>query len=228
MPEFEEENINVSPSENYTPSKDASGKPRTRRRSGGFKAELAPLANTQVGEVSAAQALKEEKLSGQASSSPEPESERSEPSVSSEPQKRVPCEHRETNPQPSAETLQAIALVEARVAERLSERNKRRGAKPDRKPQTKRKTGKSRGKHPKGGLLAMIGGWFSILFGNKSKSASKKGGHRRGKGRGGRPRGKGGSRNGQNRGRGGNRRAQGRKQDGGGRGSRKSNRNAAS
>lgn len=227
MPEFEEENINVSPSENYTPSKDASGKPRNRRRSGGFKVELAPLANTQVGEVSAAEALKEEKLSGQTLSSPEPESERSEPSASSEAQKQAPREHRETNPQPSAETLQAIALVEARVAERLSGRNKRRGAKPDQKPQTKRKT-KSRGKHPRGSLLEMIGGWFSILFGNKSKSSSKKGGHRRGKGRGRRPRGKGGSRNRQNRGRGGNRRAQGQKHVGGGRGSRNSNQNAAS
>ena len=228
MPEFEEENINVSLSENYTPSKDASGKPRTRRRSGGFKAELAPLANTQVGEVSPAEALKEEKLSGHASSSPESKSQLSELSASSGPKKRAPREHRETNPQPSAETLQAIALVEARVAERLSGRKNRRGVKSDRKPQTKRKTGKSRSKHSKGGVLAIIEEWLSTLFGNKSKSASKKSGHRRGKGRGGHPRGRGGSRYRQNRGRGGNRRAQDKRKGDSGRGSRNGNHNAVS
>ena len=140
MPEFEEENINASPSENYKPSTNASTKPRTRRRSGGFKAELAPLTNKQIGEVNAAEALIGEKLSGQISSNNEKTYDHSEQAEIAEHEKQAPRVHRDTNPQPSAKTLQAIAVVESRVAERQIKRDKRRNANRDRKPQNKKRT----------------------------------------------------------------------------------------
>ena len=228
MPEFEEENINAPTSENYTPSTDASAKPRTRRRSGGFKAELAPIKNTQVGEVSAAEALKEEKLSGQILTTREQKSVQSEPTAGSKRQKQALNNHRKTNPQPSARTLQAITVVESRVAERQSKRDKKHGSKPDRKFQTKRRKSKSHKEHSREGLLVMIGGWISKLFGNNPKSAEKIGGRRRGQGRGGRRRSKGGNRNAQGRVRGNNKAAKGRKRGSSGRDSRKHTNNAVS
>ena len=201
MPEFEEENINASPSENYKPSTDASTKPRTRRRSGGFKAELAPLSNTKVGEVNAAEALLREKLSGQISSNTEKPPFRSEQTEVGGREKQAPRVHRDTNPQPSAKTLQAIAVVESRVAERQSKRDKKRNANHDRKPQNKKRNNKQRRNHSKLSILAIIGGWISTFFGNNPKSAKKKDGQRRGQGRGKRSRIKGGNRNGQGRGR---------------------------
>ena len=225
MPEFEEENINASPSENYKPSTDASMKPRTRRRSGGFKAELAPITNTQVGEVNAAEALIGEKLSGQISSNNEKMPVPSEQTEVAERDKQASRMHRDTNPQPSAKTLQAIAVVESRVAERQSKRDKKRYANTNRKPQNKRSNNKKRRNHSKGNLLAIIGGWISTFFGNNPESAEKKGGQERGQGRGGRFHSKGGNRYSQSRGRGGPKR---RKRHSNGRGSRKRDNDAAS
>ena len=225
MPEFEEENINASPSENYKPSTDASTKPRTRRRSGGFKAELTPLSNTKVGEVNAAEALLGEKLSGQISSNNEKTPVRSEKTEVSGREKQAPRLHRDTNPQPSAKTLQAIAVVESRVAERQSKRDKKRNANHDRKPQNKKRNNKQRRNHSKEGLLEIIGGWISTFFGNNPKSAKKKSGQRRSQGRGRHSRIKGGNRNGQGRGRNG---PKGRKRNSNGRVSHKRDNDAVS
>ena len=142
MPEFEEENVNASPSESYTPSTDASKKSRTRRRSGGFKTEVANVSNANIGEVSANQALKEEKLSGTPSATQShepgetgesqgdredrPRRERKPRQPRSEREPRAPREPRtDANPQPSPETLAAISIVEAKVAQRRAERDAR-------------------------------------------------------------------------------------------------------
>jgi hypothetical protein len=66
MPEFEETNSQPNQEHNYTPSTDASKKPRGRRRSGGFKTEVASASTAGMGEVNASDALKSEKLSGSA------------------------------------------------------------------------------------------------------------------------------------------------------------------
>ena len=96
MPEFEEENVNALPSQSYAPSTDASRKPRTRRRSGGFKTEVANVSNACIGVVSANQALKEEKLSGKPSAT----------------QSHGPREPRtDANPQPSPETLRSASTM---------------------------------------------------------------------------------------------------------------------
>ena len=183
MPEFEEENVNASPSESYAPSTDASKKPRTRRRSGGFKTEVANVSNACIGEVSADQALKEEKLSGKPSAI----------------QSHAPREPRtDANPQPSPETLAAIASVEAKIAKRRAERNSRRAQHSERRPI---KQGDGKPAH-KMSLLASILSIFGLD--PKAEPANRRGGNR-----GGRPRGKGGNRGGQNRRRGGQNRRRG-------------------
>ena len=249
MPEFEEENVNASPSESYTPSTDASKKPRTRRRSGGFKTEVANVSNASIGEVSANQALKEEKLSGTPSftqshepheageslggreDGPRRERKPRQPRDQREP--RAPREPRtDANPQPSPETLAAIASVEAKIAERRAERDARRAerdktrtaqAKPNEHKPRKQVGGKPA---PKKGLLASI---LSIIgLGSKTEPAKRRGRNRGGsnKGRGGRPQGKGGNRRGQNRGRGGQNRRRG--GQGGNRNNGRSNENSES
>ena len=249
MPEFEEENVNASQSQSYTPSTDASKKPRTRRRSGGFKTEVVSLSNAKMGEVNASEGLKKEKLSGKPTASEvrepraqredkprrerkpreprgerptrEPRGERParEPRGEREPrQKREPRAPRtDANPQPSPETLAAIASVEAKIAARRAERDARRAERdknrpakaerPARAERTERKpNARSEGsKKPapkKKGLLASILSIFGL--GPKEAPAPKKSGNRDGQNRGGRPQGKGGNRGGQNRGRGGN------------------------
>lgn len=260
MPEFEDEHPNAPQSQSYTPSTDASKKPRTRRRSGGFKTEVASTSTANIGEVSAADALKQEKLSGSgkpADAAPkrsekparkerserkpreprEPKAEREprEPKAARAPrEKREP--RRETNPQPSPETLAAIASVEAKIAERKTERDARRAERDKNKPkkaenqaQTKsapKKQNKPAAKKKQGGLIAAIAGFFGKLFGSEPEPTPKKGGGQN-RGRGGRPQGKGGNRGGQNRGRGGSGsngggRGQGRKR--GGKGPRNSDR----
>ena len=205
MPEFEEENLNASPSESYAPSTDASKKPRTRRRSGGFKTEVANVSNANIGEVSANEALKEEKLSGTPSDT-----------QSHEPRERKPREPRspreprtDANPQPSPETLAAIGSVEAKIAERRAERDARRAerdktrtAQTERRERKPRKQGGGKPAPKKKGLLASILSIFGL--GPKAEPAKKRGGNR-----GGRPRGKGENRGGQNRRRGGQNRRRG-------------------
>jgi hypothetical protein len=207
MPEFEEENVNASPSESYAPSADASKKPRTRRRSGGFKTEVASLSNANIGEVSANKALKEEKLSGTPSATHSHEPRESHGGREDRPRlERKP--RTEANPQPSPETLAAIASVEAKIAGRRAERDARRAERDkNRTAKTERSERKPRkqvgGKQaPKKGLLASI----LSIFGLGSKAAQTK---NRGGNRGGRSRGKGGNRGGQNRKRGGQNRRRG-------------------
>jgi hypothetical protein len=231
MPEFEEDNPTTSQSQNYTPSTDASQKPRTRRRSGGFKTEVVSLKNAKIGEVNAAEAIKEEKLSGQASPAAEP---RREPRAEREP--RAP--RRETNPLPSPETLAAITRVEARLIERRTERDARRTERDKNRPaRTDGKPGSPRSgarksaastKKSKGGLLAAISGFFGKLFGNEPETTLKKSDKRSRQGRGGRPQGKGGKREGQNRGRGGHGRKRGGNRGGPRRNDRRTNENVSS
>ena len=216
MPEFEEENINASPSESYAPSTDASKKPRTRRRSGGFKTEVVSLSNASIGEVNANQAFKEEKLSGTSSATQSRKTCESHGDREDSPcrerkprESRAPREPRtDANPQPSPETLAAIASVEAKIAERRAERDARRAERDKpRTAQTKPNEHKPRkqvgGKPaPKKGLLASILSIFGL--GPEAAPTKKRGGNR-----GGRSRGKGGNRGGQNRRRGGRNRRRG-------------------
>jgi len=233
MPEFEDTKPSANSTESYVPSKDASSKPRTRRRSGGFKPEIAPVSNNKMGPVDPASALKEEKLSGSAKPAPAPKKEAkaekpAEPKAGRKPERKSGKASSTANPQPSPETLAAIQRVEARIAERQAERQARRKereakraasgeSKGSPKAQNKGRSPKassgngprkSRSSAPKAeptGLLGAIGKFFSGLFGSAPEPTPKSG--NRGKGRSGQ--GKSGGRSqgnrggGQNRGKGG-------------------------
>jgi len=211
MPEFEESEATNSSKENYTPSTDATKKPRTRRRSGGFKTEYkAPTSAAEIGEVDAAKALKSEKLSGGAKPDAEPTKERrapradkparraEKPEQRSEPRAEKPAP-RISNAKPSTETLAAIGRVETRLNERKAERDakraerdKNRPAKNDRTPAGRKSAPKKKAKS--GGILASI---LSLFGMGPKEPAKKQGGNRRpseDRGQSGRPRGKGGNR----------------------------------
>ena len=131
MPEFEETSTTSNPSHNYTPSADA--KPRTRRRSGGFKKEISSAPKGNMGEVNPVDALKSEKLTGSADESatdtpqakPVERKKRTERQGPREQRERREDKQTRGNPEPSEATLAAIRAVEARIAERKAERDAR-------------------------------------------------------------------------------------------------------
>ncbi|MEC8209716.1 MAG: hypothetical protein VX051_04580 [Verrucomicrobiota bacterium] len=181
MPEFEEENVNASPRESYAPSTDASRKPRTRRRSGGFKTDFANMSNASIGEVSANQAFKGEKLSGTPSATQSHELRESDGNSENPARReRKPREPREprtdANPQPSPETLAAIASVEAKIAKRRADRDKNRTTKTKRNERKPTKQGGNKLLPKNKGLLASILSIFGL--GPKTEPTKKRGGNR--------------------------------------------------
>jgi len=184
MPDFEEPQAVTSSKENYTPSTDASSKPRTRRRSGGFKTEYAPP-KTGIGEVDPVHALKEEKLSGRAKPQPEPQSERQQDKAHGRNgdrpersrQRRSERAERTSKAQPSPETLAAIQRVEARLNERKAARDTRRGDSADSRPERSKKNSsserKSAPRKPQSkGFFATILSFFGL--GPKEPAKKKK------------------------------------------------------
>ncbi|ADE54971.1 hypothetical protein [Coraliomargarita akajimensis] len=229
MPEFEETNHTINPEHSYTPSADA--KPRTRRRSGGFKKDYSTPNPGNIGEIDPTEALKSEKLSG--GSKPAPAAKESKPAPKAAEKKPRSVKPTATEarpeasgtPQPSAETLAAIGRVEARIAERKSEREvkqaERKKAQAERKKESKPEARKSPAKKPAGkpqapaktGLFASILKLFGLGPKEPAKPASRNG--NRNQRQGGRPQGKGGNRNNQNRQGGQNRGGQNRRRKGG-------------
>ena len=106
MPEFEETTPNASSSESYVPSTDAAKKPRGRRRSGGFKTEVASSSSAKMGEVSAVSALKEEKLSGSAQAETAPVTEEA-PKARPPPANRVKHVNRAKSVRPASRVNRA-------------------------------------------------------------------------------------------------------------------------
>jgi len=204
MPEFEKTNSSPNPSHNYTPSKDASEKPRGRRRSGGFKAEVASSRTASMGEVNAANALKNEKLSGSAHPQeneecpkhecPEPAEVAKATDIKSEKTpvaQHEPREERITNPQPNEATLASIKSIETKIAERRDlrdtrrkEHEKNRPPKSTRPERSNRPQSQSKGESPsakKSGLLVTITQFFGKLFNSEPKQtpANTRGGQNR-------------------------------------------------
>lgn len=236
MPEFEEHQQTDSQAESYTPSTDATAKPRTRRRSGGFKTDAASASKGNMGPVNPTEALKEEKLSGSgqpAAANSAPRSERSDrperseraprkeraprserPAREDKPRKeRAPRKERPVaNPQPSAETLAAIATVEARLAERKTERDARRAERDKNRPAKKERkpAAKKTAKKAPRNKPQPKGGIIAAITGffGKLFGAEPEPAKKTSGNRGGQNRGKGGNRGNQNR-RGGQNRGKG-------------------
>ena len=179
MPEFEETNP-ASNAENYTPSKDA--KPRSRRRSGGFKKDLSAAPNNSIGEIDPAEALRGERLSGnpapepEREPEPEPEREPRKPSQNHKTKMEPETERSQPNPKPSEATLATVKRVEARILERKAKRDARHQAR--KKERTTGTNSGSKQNTPKksGGLLASI----LKLFGLGPKTQTRKNPRRRG------------------------------------------------
>jgi len=179
MPEFEEHERQTNPQHSYAPSQDA--KPRSRRRSGGFKKESEPLTPGGIGEVDPVDALGKEKLSGTPESKdPEPKRERKPDPKPAEAEAPAPrkSEPRDSKPsdkaQPGEATLAAIQKVEASLHERKAGRDARRKDRDAKRPSGDRKSG-PQGKSadrskpttkPEGGLISAITGFFGNLFGS--------------------------------------------------------------
>ena len=187
MPEFEETNPSSNP-ENYAPSTDA--KPRSRRRSGGFKKEHAAPSSGSIGEIDPAEALRGERLSGESSPPEQEENPRPEQATASQANPSIDANRAE--PQPTEATLATVKRVETRILQRKSARDARHQArKTERESQSgnaSRKSGKPR---KSGGLLAAVLRFFGLgpknpparHRGRRGGSASGNRGARGGRGR---------------------------------------------
>ncbi|CAI8283634.1 MAG: Uncharacterised protein [Opitutia bacterium UBA7350] len=174
MPEFEETDP-ASNAENYTPSKDA--KPRSRRRSGGFKKELAAAPSGAIGEIDPAEALRGERLSGSPAPNPETQSEPKpgKPArVEAIKSKSAPeADENMPDPQPTEKTLAAIKAVEARILERKAKRDARHQTRKKERAKTSDSASKRNTSNQSSGLIASILKFFGL--GPKPKTQKSRG-----------------------------------------------------
>lgn len=161
MPEFEENTQTNKTDDKYIPSTDA--KPRSRRRSGGFKSDYTNNDSLNIGEVEPNQVLKEEALKKptrdlEAETASSVKEEPSQANTERKPMtKKAPL---------SQETLRVIQEVEEKIAEKKLTREAQQKDRKSRKPRGKKKTG----------LFASIFNGLKSLLGIKPK---KKGPYRR-------------------------------------------------
>lgn len=196
MPEFEETNP-TSNAENYAPSTDA--KPRSRRRSGGFKKEQSTAPSGSIGEIDPAEALRGERLSGEPTPQAEPSNSR--PPRAKEREAIQSPEENRADPQPTEATLAAVKRVETRLLQQKSERDARHQARKQERGAQSGNTSRQSGKNSprkSGGLFAAILRLFGL--GPKTPPARHRGG-RKGSGSG--PRGPRNENGNRHRGRGG-------------------------
>lgn len=180
MPEFEETQPNANSAQTYSPSDEA--KPRTRRRSGGFKKEYNEAPKGSMGEIDPSEAFSSETLSSnnhaekavdQSPSEEEPRAERA-PAPRRQPREAREEEAPRSTPQPDEATLAAVKRVEERIAQRKAERGAKAEARRKNAPERSAPKASGRNSKPskpaaKTGLLATI----LKLFGLGPKPAHK-------------------------------------------------------
>ena len=177
MPEFEEKDSQPNPEHSYTPSASPQKK-GGRRRSGGFKSEVAP-GNSKIGEIDPAEALKAE-VKKSASTSPKiAETQKSDLSqcsgASEESCSLNTKKSKSSKPQPEKATLDSIKRVEERIARRRAESEKDRSERNghDLKNRNSRTQEKEK-KAAKGGIFAAFCRFFGSLFGSSPADSSTK------------------------------------------------------
>ena len=148
MPEFEEPNQSKDEAEAYSPRNDS--KPRSRRRSGGFKNDSAPTQDLNIGEIDP--------------STIEAEAPQEQPQPEKEAPVEAPTEERAPEPKKkkaplNQDTLRVIQELEEKIAEKKRARKTRYTEK------------RSRGKPSKkqSGIFGGIANFFASLFGKKPK-----------------------------------------------------------
>ena len=196
MPEFEEENQTNKEDVNYSPRNDP--KPRSRRRSGGFKNDYSTSSNPSIGEIDPNSIVREKTpevtpdsqasdRSSSRESSDEPsmgnKSARSSHKRSKEirskemPSKATPTpkaepESKQNKTPLNQETLRVIQELEEKIAEKKQLRSTRQVEK------------RQRGKKPASkGPFAALAGFISGLFGQKKGSSRGRNSKRSGQGR---------------------------------------------
>jgi hypothetical protein len=160
MPEFEETQHRPDPSKDYAPGEESASansdaaKPRSRRRSQGFKKTPAVANETPRPQptVEVTTESQPEQPAPKSAADTEPAQTPATPEVkdTSASESKNAAPHRsfpedDANPQPSAETLARISEIEARLTTRKAERNSKRQSRP--KP---RNTESSNGSRPEG------------------------------------------------------------------------------
>lgn len=148
MPEFEEPNHSKNEAEAYSPRNES--KPRSRRRSGGFKNDSAPTQDLNIGEI-------DPSTIQDATTSEQPQTIKETPV---EPTKEVrKPEPKKKNAPLSQDTLRAIQELEEKIAEKKQAREARFAEK------------RSRGKKSKkpSGIFGGIASFIASLFGKKQK-----------------------------------------------------------
>lgn len=165
MPEFEENNQTNKTENPYIPSTDA--KPRSRRRSGGFKTDYSNNNSLNIGEIDPGQVPKE--------ATPQKPIDTSNATIPS----KDPVQNKETHTESktmakkapiSQETLRVIQEIEEKIAEKKLARDAQQKDKKSRNPKGKRNVG----------FLGSILNGIKALFGikPKKKQYSRKKGYR--------------------------------------------------
>lgn len=150
MPEFEEQNHPKKETEAYSPRNES--KPRSRRRSGGFKNDSAPTQELNIGEIDPS-SIPADVTSEQPEMVNEAPAETSSEAGKPEPKKKtVPL---------SQDTLRVIQELEEKIAEKKQAREARFAEK------------RSRGKKSKKpvGLFEGIANLIASIFGKKPKKS---------------------------------------------------------
>ena len=175
MPEFEDTNNPDNKEVNYIPSTDA--KPRSRRRSGGFKNDYSTSGNPSIGEVDPSVIQPDANLEKEeASSQPEvAQSESSEPISNESPVSKAEKSAPKVSPRQATqsaplgqETLRVIQELEEKIASKKQAREARRKERPARNYKSKKKIS----------LVGSFVNFLKSLFGIKPKKKYNKRGRR--------------------------------------------------
>jgi hypothetical protein len=158
MPEFEEPNPSKDEAEAYSPRNDS--KPRSRRRSGGFKNDSAPTQDLNIGEIDPSTVEAE-------TTQEQPQAEKEAP-VEISKEARAP-EPKKNKAPLNQDTLRVIQELEEKITEKKQARQARFADK------------RSRGKPSKkqSGLFGGIANFFASLFGKKTKQSKGRSRNRR-------------------------------------------------
>lgn len=158
MPEFEEPNPSKDEAEAYSPRNDS--KPRSRRRSGGFKNDSAPTQDLNIGEIDPSTVEAE-------TTQEQPQAEKEAPAETSK-EARAP-EPKKNKAPLNQDTLRVIQELEEKITEKKQARQARFADK------------RSRGKPSKkqSGLFGGIANFFASLFGKKTKQSKGRSRNRR-------------------------------------------------
>ena len=150
MPEFEEQDHSKKDAEAYSPRNES--KPRSRRRSGGFKNNSTPTQELNIGEVDPSNIPADVTTMQPETVKEAPQARSSEARKPEAKKKKAPL---------SQDTLRAIQELEEKIAEKKKAREARFAEKRSRKEKSKKRVG----------FFGGIANFINSLFGKKPKKS---------------------------------------------------------